>query len=133
MSQNIVPQNLNEEFVQEQVVQEVVQEQVVQEQVVQEVMDPETDCNVCFTAIETRWVGHNCDHELCETCFLRIIETSDKCPMCREQLSYIPPKNIIIQNSIQYNINNQYIHNFTLNTFNYDDLRQIEIIFESEI
>jgi hypothetical protein len=96
-------------------------------------MDPETDCPVCFMAMETRHVGHNCAHELCETCFLRIIETTDKCPICREQLSYIPPKNIIIQNSIQYNINNQYIHDFTLNTFNYDDLRQIEIIFESEI
>ena len=114
---NIVPTNLAEEIVQEEVVQE------------EEVMDPETDCPVCFMAMETRHVGHNCAHELCETCFLKIIQTTDKCPICREQLSYMPPE---IQN-IQYNIDNQYIHGFMLNTFNYYDLRQIEIIFESEI
>ena len=115
---NIVPTNLAEEIVQ----QEVVQEE-------EEVMDPETDCPVCFMAMETRNVGHNCAHDLCEACFLRIIQTTDKCPICREQLSYMP---LEIQN-IQYNIDYQYIYGFMLNTFNNDDLRQIEIIFESEI
>jgi len=106
---NIVPTNLAEEVVQE-----------------EEVMDPETDCPVCFMAMETRHVGHNCAHDLCEACFMRIIQTTDKCPICREQLSYMRPE---IQN-IQYNIDNQYIHDFM---FNNDDLRLIEIIFESEI
>jgi hypothetical protein len=137
MSQNIVPQNLSEEFVQEQVVQEqVVHEQVVHEQVVQEeeVMNPETDCPVCYMAMVSRHVGDNCNHNLCGTCFMRIIETTDTCPICREQLSYMPPETIIAQDIIQYNIDNQYIHEFMINTFNYDELipGQREVIFEGE-
>jgi hypothetical protein len=139
MSQfNIVPQNLSEEFIQEVVQEEVVQEEVVQEQVVQEevvqeeehVMDPEIDCPVCYMYMEFRDVGDNCNHALCGTCFTRIRETTNKCPICREQLMTPQPENII-QNIIQ---DNQYIHGLITNTFNYYDLipGEREIIFEGE-
>jgi hypothetical protein len=145
---NIVPQNLSEEFVQEVVQEEVVQEEVVQEEVVQEevvqeevvqeevvqeeeqVMDPEIDCPVCYMYMEFRDVGDNCNHALCGTCFTRIRETTNKCPICREQLMTPQPENII-QNIIQ---DNQYIHGLITNTFNYYDLipGEREIIFEGE-
>ena len=135
---NIVPTNLAEEFVQEEVVQEqVAQEQVTQEQVAQEqVMDPEIDCPVCYMYMEFRDVGDNCNHALCGTCFTRIRETTNKCPICREQLMTPQPENII-QNIIQdneYIQDNQYIHGFMMNAFNYDDLipGEREIIFEGE-
>ena len=146
MSQfNIVPQNLSEDFVQEEIVQEeVVQEEVVQEEVVQEeivqedevVMDPETDCPVCYMYMEARDIGDNCDHALCGMCFTRIRETTNKCPICREQLMTPQPENII-QNNLQYNINqhdNQYIHEFMIDAFDYYDLipGEREIIFEGE-
>jgi hypothetical protein len=133
MSQfNIVPQNLSEEFVQE----EIVQEEIVQEEIVQEeeevVMDPETDCPVCYMYMEARDVGDNCNHALCGMCFTRIRETTNKCPICREQLMTPQP-----ENNFQYNINqynNQYIHEFIIDTFDYDDLipGEREIIFEGE-
>ena len=153
MSQfNIVPQNLSEEFVQEEIVQEeivqeeivqeeivqeeIVQEEIVQEEIVQEeeevVMDPETDCPVCYMYMEARDVGDNCNHALCGMCFTRIRETTNKCPICREQLMTPQP-----ENNFQYNINqynNQYIHEFIIDTFDYDDLipGEREIIFEGE-
>ena len=140
MSQNIVPTNLAEEFA-----QEVVQE--VQEVVQEEVMNPETDCPVCYMAMESRHVGDNCDHILCGTCFMRIIETTDKCPICREQLSSIQPHNIfqdnlqqdmiiqpniIEQNIVQYE--NPYFNDFLIDTFDYDELipGQREVIFEGD-
>jgi|688.fasta_scaffold180029_2 hypothetical protein len=138
MSQNIVPQNLNEEFVQEQVAHEVVQELVVQEE--EEVMNPEIDCPVCYMHMEARDVGDNCNHALCGMCFTRIRETTNKCPICREQLMNPQPENIIqniLQDIIQYNVeqyDNQYIHELMINTFNYDEVipGEREIIFEGE-
>ena len=115
MSQfNIVPTNLAEDFVQEEVQEEVV-------------MDPEIDCPVCYMYMEFRDVGDNCNHALCGTCFTRIRETTNRCPICREQLMTPHPEIIIL--NIQ---DNQYIHNFMMNTFNYDDLipGEREIIFE---
>ena len=138
MSQNIVPTNLAEDFVQEEV-QYVAQE---------EVMNPELDCPVCYMRMESRHVGDNCDHLLCGTCFLRIIGTTDKCPICREQLSSIQPQNnyqhdnfqedmIIQQNFMEQNIiqyENPYIHDFLIETFNYYELipGQREIVFEGD-
>ena len=129
MSQfNIVPTNLSEDFVQEEF-QEIIQEEV--QEIVQEevVMDPEIDCPVCYMYMEFRDVGDNCNHALCGTCFTRIRETTNRCPICREQLM-TPHLEIIILN-IQ---DNQYIHKFMMNTFNYDDLipGEREIIFEGE-
>jgi hypothetical protein len=131
MSQNIVPTNLAEDFAQEEV-QEIVQE-IIQEE---DVMDPETDCPVCYMYMESRDVGDNCDHALCGTCFTRIRETTNSCPICRKQLMTPQPENII-QNYFQYNINqydNQYIHEFMIDTFNYDEIipGEREIIFEGE-
>jgi hypothetical protein len=130
---NIVPQNLSEEFVQEVVQEEVVQEvqeEVVQEVQEEEVMDPEIDCPVCYMYMEFRDVGDNCNHALCGICFTRIRETTNKCPICRKQLM-TPHPEIIIQNIIQ---DNQYIPDFMINTFNYNDLipGEREIIFEGE-
>jgi len=132
MSQfNIVAQNLNEEFVQE-VVQEVVQEE--------EVMNPETDCPVCFMRMESRDVGDNCDHALCGTCFTRIRETTNRCPICREQLMTPIEYNHLqeepyIQPNIEQNIihhNNPYDNEFLIEAFDYHELipGQREVIFE---
>ena len=143
MSQNIVPQNLNEDFVQEEVVQEVIQEavqEVVQEVVQEEevVMNPETDCPVCYMHMEARDVGDNCDHVLCGDCFTRIRETTNRCPICREQLmtpieyNHLQEEPIIQQNIIQPI--NQYLHDFLIETFDYDELipGQREVIFEGD-
>ena len=137
MSQNIVPQNLAEDFIQE-VIQEVVQEE--------EVMNPETDCPVCYMAMESRDVGDNCDHELCGTCFTIIRESTNRCPICREQLigvqynllDNLQQEDMIIQpNIIEQNIihqHNPYINDFLIETFDYDVLipGQREVIFEGD-
>jgi len=119
---NIVPTNLSEEFVQEEVVQYD-----------EEVMNPELDCPVCFLKMESRHVGDNCDHALCGICFQTIIQTSDKCPICRESLSshYNTSHNtpIIIYNQINYIEND--VENQLVNGFNYDIIipGQREVLF----
>jgi len=128
---NIVPQNLSEDFAQEEVQQEVVQE---------EVMNPDTDCPVCYVAMESTRSGENCVHVLCEPCFQIIINTTNKCPICREELVQQ-----IQQNNVQVNdpeiqavfdeFNEEIVASQQfLDTIDYDDLipGQREMIFEGD-
>jgi hypothetical protein len=122
---NNVPQNLSEEFAQE---------------VVQEVMNPDTDCPVCYVAMESTRSGENCVHVLCEPCFQIIINTTNKCPICREDLVQQ-----IQQNNVQVNdpeiqavfdeFNEEIVASQQfLDTIDYDDLipGQREMIFEGD-
>jgi hypothetical protein len=45
----------------------------------------ETDCPVCFEEIRTLAVwGDNCEHILCIDCHNKIVDTTNKCPICRK-------------------------------------------------
>jgi len=115
----IIPQNLEQDFDGEE----------------EKVMNPETDCPVCYMNMESHHMGENCEHVLCEPCFQTIINTTNKCPICREDL---------INNHQNHNDNNDnllyvfdeeiHANQQFLETIDYDDLipGQREIIFEGD-
>jgi len=92
----------------------------------EEVMNPETDCPVCYMNMEQRCVGENCQHILCEPCFQRIINTTNKCPICREEFI---THNIDNDDNEELLLNHQF-----LETIDYDELipGQRDVIFEGE-
>lgn len=43
------------------------------------------DCPICYDGLtsENSVEGANCNHRLCEQCFLKIVNDTNKCPLCR--------------------------------------------------
>jgi len=48
--------------------------------------NPDNDCPVCFETNPELTSGQNCEHLVCIDCFEKIVSTTNKCPICRENL-----------------------------------------------
>lgn len=52
----------------------------------------ETDCPICFETFgdddddATIAEGDNCEHQICRECFEKIVNDTNRCPICREKL-----------------------------------------------
>ena len=48
--------------------------------------NPERDCLICYEIPIELCNGDNCTHRTCRICYLKLIDSSNKCPTCREIL-----------------------------------------------
>ena len=48
--------------------------------------NPERDCLICYEIPIELCNGDNCMHRTCRNCYLKLIDSSNKCPTCRETL-----------------------------------------------
>lgn len=48
--------------------------------------NPDRDCMICYEPIVELCNGDNCIHHTCSNCYLKLVDSTNKCPTCREIL-----------------------------------------------
>jgi hypothetical protein len=46
------------------------------------------ECPICYDVLENFKLS-NCGHKYCKTCYDKLIDTTNKCALCRKQLKWI--------------------------------------------
>jgi hypothetical protein len=56
--------------------------------------NPERDCSICYEPLVELYNGDNCIHHTCRNCYVKLVDSSNKCPICRETLNNSKNTNI---------------------------------------
>lgn len=48
--------------------------------------NPDSDCLICYEPIVEVCNGDNCIHHTCRNCYIKLVNSTNKCPTCREIL-----------------------------------------------
>jgi hypothetical protein len=95
------------------------------------IFNPDTDCSICFQLMEEKLNGDNCQHPLCQTCFNIILDSTNKCPICRLKLDNSREENSISDED-EYEYDGLFDPNVIISQIDFDNIipGSKEVIFE---
>ena len=83
------------------------------------------NCVICFENINNNYAKLKCSHKFCISCFVQHARLNNTCPLCRDEFSIKPKKNLEMSDEIRNNLVYHIVHKCSADTDIFKHLKRI--------